>query len=229
MTDKAMVLLIDDDPSLRQVLTVLLAEEGFDVITAPDGDEGLRLAISYRPDLVLLDIMMPRTDGRVVCRRLREVSDVPIIMLTCLPTVNEKVERLQDGADDYITKPFHNDELIARMHAVLRRARRHPTSHTYNDGYLHIDLETHQVFVQGARVLLTPKEWRLLECLLHHRNRLVTHQALLHYVWGDGYENDYALLKVFIAHLRRKLGDSAQQPRYIHTERTLGYRFQTYT
>jgi|YNPNPStandDraft_1061719.scaffolds.fasta_scaffold14881_2 DNA-binding response OmpR family regulator len=231
MKEKEVVLLVDDDPALRQVLTVLLEEEGFSVITARDGDEGLRLAMTERPDLILLDIILPHTDGRTVCRRLREISDVPIIMLTCLPTPNEKVERLMDGADDYVTKPFHNDELVARMRAVLRRARRQadPTLHVYDDGYLKVDLDAHQVFVEGTFVPLAPKEWRLLEYFLHHKNRVVTHQALLRYAWGEGFEEDYASLKVYIAHLRHKLGDSADKPRYIHTERTLGYRFQTYT
>lgn len=230
MKEKEVVLLADDDPSLRQVLTVLLEEEGFSVITATDGDECLRVALEQRPDLILLDIIMPHTDGRTVCRRLREISDVPIIMLTCLPAPNEKVERLMDGADDYVTKPFHNDELIARMRAVLRRAHRHadPTLRVYDDGYLKVDLDAHQVFVKGTPVPLAPKEWRLLEYFLRHKNRVVTHQALLRYAWGDGFTEECASLKVYIAHLRHKLGDSARKPRYIHTERTLGYRFETH-
>jgi DNA-binding response OmpR family regulator len=228
---KDVILLVDDEPSLRQLLTILLEEEGFSVITAQDGEEGLRLALEQRPDLVLLDIMLPRTDGREVCRRLREFSDVPIIMLTCLSEPTEKIERLQEGADDYMTKPFRNDELIARIRALLRRARRHTdsTARVYDDGYLKVDLDAHQVFVRGALVTLSPKEWRLLEYFLHHKNRVVSHQALLRYAWGDGYEEDYASLKVYIAHLRRKLGDSARRPRYIHSERALGYRFETHT
>lgn len=229
MTDKPVVLIVDDEPALCQVLTVLLEEEGFSVITASDGDEGLRMALEQRPDLVLLDIMLPRTDGREVCRRLREVSDVPIIMLTCMSTPEEKVGRLADGADDYVSKPFDNNELVARLRAVLRRTRRHsePSQRVYDDGYLRVDLQAHRVFVNGAPVALSPKEWHLLEYFLQHKNRVVPHQALLRYAWGDGYEEDVASLKVYIAHLRRKLGESARHPRYIHSERTLGYRFET--
>lgn len=230
MTEKPVVLVVDDDPALCQLLTILLEEEGFFVLTAQDGEQGLRLALEQRPDLVLLDIMLPRTDGREVCRRLREVSAVPIIMLTCMPMLEEKVGRLSDGADDYVTKPFDNHELVARMHAVLRRARR-PTEASqpvYDDGYLRVDLQMHRVFVHGTPIVLSPKEWRLLEYFLQHKNRVVSHQALLRYAWGDSFEEDYASLKVYIAHLRRKLGDSAQRPRYIHTERALGYRFETH-
>lgn len=227
MKEKPVVLLVDDEPGLCQLLTILLEEEGFSVITASDGEEGLRLALEQRPDLVLLDIMLPRTDGREVCRRLRQVSDVPIIMLTCMPTPEEKIGRLADGADDYVTKPFDNNELVARMRAVLRRThRREASPRVYDDGYLRVDLEAHRVFVNGTPVVLSPKEWRLLEYFLQHKNRVVSHQALLRYAWGDGYEEDVASLKVYIAHLRRKLGDSARRPRYIHSERTLGYRFE---
>lgn len=230
MKEKDVVLLIDDEAPFRQLLTILLEEEGFSVITAQDGEEGLRLAMEQRPDIILLDIMLPYTDGRTVCRQLREFSDVPIIMLTCLPDPSEKVQRLQDGADDYVTKPFHSEELIARIRALLRRARRHtdPTLHVYDDGYLKVDLNAHQVLVNGTPITLSPKEWRLLEYFIRHKNHLVTHQALLRHAWGQNFENDYAGLKVYIAHLRRKLGDSARHPRYIHSERALGYRFEAH-
>lgn len=228
---KDVVLIVEDEVPLCQLLTILLEEEGFSVITAHDGDEGLRLALEQRPDIVLLDLMLSNTDGRTVYRRLREFSDVPILVLTCLSDPAEKVACLRDGVDDYVTKPFHSDELVARIRALLRRARRYtdPTLYVYDDGYLKVDLETHQVFVQGVPVTLSPKEWRLLEYLLRHKNRLVTHQALLRYAWGRNFEENYEGLKVYIAHLRRKLGDSARQPRYIHSERALGYRFKTYT
>ena len=230
MKEKDIILLADDDPSLRQVLNVLLEEEDFSVIQAVDGDECLRLAYEQHPDLVLLDIMMPNKDGRDVCRRLREISDVPIIMLTCLPSEKEKVERLSDGADDYVTKPFHNNELIARIQTILRRTRRHgdPTVRVYDDGHLRIDLDARQVRVAGAPVTLSPKEWRILEYFLRHKNRAITRHTLLRHAWGEGYEQDFNYLKVFISHLRRKLGDPARRPRYIHTERDLGYRFQAY-
>jgi two-component system KDP operon response regulator KdpE len=230
MKESDMILVADDDPSLRLVLNVLLEAEGFSVIQAVDGAECLRLAYERHPDLVLLDIMMPNKDGREVCRRLREISDVPIIMLTCLPGEKEKVERLSDGADDYVTKPFSNDELIARIQAILRRTRRHgdPNVRVYDDGHLRIDLDARQLHVAGAPVTLSPKEWRILEYFLRHKNRAIMRHTLLRHAWGEGYEQDFNYLKVFISHLRRKLGDPARHPRYIHTEREMGYRFQAH-
>jgi DNA-binding response OmpR family regulator len=231
MKEKDTILIVDDDPSVRQVLNVLLEEEGFAVIQAMNGNDCLRLAYERHPDLVLLDIMMPNKDGREVCRRLREVSDVPIVMLTCLPSEKEKVGRLADGADDYVTKPFRNAELIARIKSILRRARRFsdPGARVYDDGYLRVDLDARQVRVAGTLVVLSPKELRLLEYFLRHKNRVVTRQRLLRYVWGDDSEEFRNYLKVYISHLRRKLGDPARKPRYIHTDRSVGYRFETHS
>lgn len=230
MKEKATILIADDDPSFRQVLTILLEEEGYDVLHAVDGNECLRKAYEQHPDLILLDIMMPQKDGREVCRRLREISDVPIIMLTCLSAEKEKVERLSEGADDYMSKPISNAELLARIKTILRRTRVHsnPAVRLYDDGHLKIDLDARRVTVCGAPVVLTPKEWRLLEYLVRHRNHAVTAHALLRYAWGDEYTGENNHLKVYIAHLRQKLGDSASRPRYIHTERGMGYRFQTH-
>ncbi len=230
MKEKDTILVADDDPSLRQVLNVLLEAEGFCVIQAIDGTECLRLAYEQHPDLILLDIMMPNRDGREVCRRLREISDVPVVMLTCLPSEKEKVERLADGADDYVTKPFHNAELIARIRTILRRTRRHadPSVRVYDDGHLRLDFDARQARVAGAPVALSPKEWRILEYFVRHKDRVVPRQTLLRHAWGDGYEQDGDYLKVYISHLRRKLGDPARRPRYIHTERDLGYRFQAH-
>lgn len=230
MTQLNSILVVDDDPSLRQVITAVLQEEGFDVISAVDGAECLRLAYDRHPGLILLDIMMPNKDGREVLRRLRELSNVPIIMLTALSMEKEKVDRLMEGADDYITKPFNNAELVARIHAILRRARQYEETrrHTYDDGYLFVDFDAHQVRIGESEVGLSPKEWRLLEYLMKHPNRVVPRGKLLLQVWGTGYEEEYNYLKVFVAHLRRKLNDSVRRPRYIHTERDLGYRFQTH-
>ncbi len=227
MTNKTTILIADDDSSLRSVLTVLLHEEGFTVLQVADGSECLHMAYDKHPDLVLLDIMMPNKDGREVCRRLREISNVPIIMLTAVSIEKEKVGRLKDGADDYVTKPFNNDELVARIRTVLRRSRPDASRNltAYDDGRLFIDFEARKVHVAGKPVALSPKEWRLMECLIKHQGRVVSHETLLRYGWGDGYEKDLNLLKVFISHLRNKLAESRQRPRYIHTERALGYRF----
>lgn len=229
MTKAPTVLIADDDPSLRQVITALLQEEGFDVVQAVDGAECLRMAYACQPDVILLDIMMPHQDGRQVCKKLRELSAVPIIMLTALSMEKEKVDRLLDGADDYITKPFSNAELVARIRTVLRRYAQSNDQrrHVYDDGHLYIDFDAHQVRVDGARVALTLKEWQLLEYLMRHVHRVVPRQTLLLEIWGKGFENEFAYLKVFISKLRKKLDDPARRPRYIHTERDVGYRFES--
>jgi two-component system KDP operon response regulator KdpE len=229
MTYKPTILLADDDLSLRKVLGALLQEEGFNVILAADGSECLRKAYDTHPDLVLLDIMMPSKDGRVVCRQLREISSVPIIMLTAVPHEKEKVDRFADGADDYVTKPFNNDELIARIRAILRRTQKQSSKdrlEPYDDGHLLVNLDSRQVRVGNRAIHFAPKEWRLLECLLIHRGKVVEREELLRFVWGEGYEKEYNYLKVYVSHLRRKLGDPSKCPRYIHSQRQVGYRFE---
>lgn len=227
MTTKDTILIADDDASLRVVLAVLFQEEGFNVLEAADGTECLRMAYERHPDLVLLDIMMPGKDGREVCQRLREISNVPIIMLTAVSVEQDKVQILSDGADDYVTKPFNNDELVARIRTVLRRSRPDATRHltAYDDGRLLVDFEGRKIKLTGKPIGLSPKEWRLMECLVKHQGRVVSRETLLRYAWGDGFEKDFNALKVYISHLRRKLDEPSKRPRYIHTERDLGYRF----
>ena len=228
MTFRDTILIADDDPSLRTVLTVLLQEEGFNVLQAADGSGCLHMAYDRHPDLILLDIMMPDKDGREVCRRLREISSVPIVMLTALSVEQSIVQSLTDGADDYITKPFNNDELVARIRSVLRRSRPDSSRNlsAYDDGRLIVDFDGRKVSLDGRYIELSPKEWRLMECLVKHQGRVVTRETLLRYGWGDGYEKDFNSLKVFISHLRSKLEEPRKRPRYIHTERDLGYRFE---
>jgi two-component system KDP operon response regulator KdpE len=228
MTVKDTILITDDDPSLLTVLSVLLQEEGFNVIQTTRGSECLHKAYETHPDLILLDIMLPDKSGTDVCRQLREISDVPIIMLTATSKEKQMVDSLNDGADDYVTKPFNNDELVARIRAMLRRSRIAPTAAlpSYDDGFLRIDFEGRQVRLGSDAVNLSPKEWRLLECLMKRPGRVVSREALLRYVWGEGYEHEFNYLKVFVSHLRRKLGEPTTRPRYIHTERELGYRFE---
>ena len=230
MTHQTTILVVDDEEAVRRVIAALLELEGYVVIQAENGAECLRMAYDYHPDLILLDIMMPIKDGRVVCRQLREVSDTPIIMLTALGGDRERVERLNDGADDYINKPFNNDELVARVRAVLRRAQPNHSlrDHIYDDGFLRVDREAHEVRIKGVRVPFSPKEWRLLEYLLEHKNRVMPRQSLLRHVWGDTYQADFDYLKVFVSHVRRKIQDPARHPHYIHTEREIGYRFETH-
>ena len=228
MTIKDTILITDDDSSLRQVLSILLETEGFKTLLAADGAECLRLAYEYHPNLILLDIMMPNRDGREVCQRLREISNVPIIMLTALDNEQEKIGRFKDGADDYVTKPYRNDELVARIRALLRRSRQGTlfAPREYDDGNLNINFEAHQLRVNDKIAAISPKEWRIIERLVAAEGRVVTRQELLHYGWGKEYENAFNYLKVYVAHLRRKLGDSAKKPKYIHTERDIGYRFE---
>jgi DNA-binding response OmpR family regulator len=228
MTTKDTILIADDDPSLRQVLSILLESEGFKTLLAEDGAECLRAAYEHHPNLILLDIMMPNRDGREVCQRLREISNVPIIMLTALGDDQEKIDRLKEGADDYVTKPYHNAELVARIRALLRRSRQGTmfAPREYADDCLHIDFESHQLRVKNQLVAISPKEWRLMERMVAAEGRVVTRQELLQYAWGREYETEFNYLKVYVAHLRRKLGDSAKHPHYIHTERDVGYRFE---
>ncbi len=230
MKDKETILVTDDDLMIRRVLTVLLRNAGFNVIQAGDGDECLRLAYEQRPSLILLDIGMPHKDGWEVCQRLRELSDVPIVMLTVRSDVRDKVAGLNGGADDYITKPYDNDELIARIRSVLRRPRWNGrgSARNYDDGFLRVDWESHTCSVGGTASTLSPKEWRLLEYFLNNPNRVLPRETLLRYGWGNGYEKDYGILKVAIYSLRRKLHDPARRPRYIHTTREMGYLFATY-
>lgn len=228
MTPKDTILITDDDPSLLTVLTVLLQQEGFNVIQATRGSECLHKAFETHPDLILLDIMLPDRSGTTVCHQLREFSKVPIIMLTATSTDKQKVDSLNDGADDYVTKPFNNDELVARIRANLRRGRSGITTTLplYDDGFLRVDFEGRQVRLGVDAVNFSPKEWRLLESLMKQSGRVVSQETLLRYVWGEGYEHDVSYLKVFVSHVRRKLGESSADPRYIHTEREIGYRFE---
>ncbi len=227
---KDTILIVDDEPGVRQVLSVLLKTAGYEPIMAATGSECLRLAYERRPNLVLLDIMMAHPDGREVCQRLREISDMPIIMLTALSDAREKVDRLSDGADDYITKPFYNEELLARIRAVLRRTRdpNQVELANYQDGYLDVDFESHQLCVEGVPVSLSPKQWLLLECLIGRKDHIVLHEELLRYAWGKGYEGEHKYLKVFMSNLRKRLGDVPGRRRYIRTERERGYLFQSY-
>ncbi|MBI4789377.1 MAG: response regulator transcription factor [Chloroflexi bacterium] len=225
------ILVVDDDPAVRLVLSTLLESEGYQVFEAAESSSCLRLTYDHRPDLVLLDIMMPGRDGREVCRLLRDISpELPIIMLTALSDESEKVGRFEDGADDFITKPFRNAELVARIRAMLRRARQapQPRSHGYHDSMVDIDLDAKHLTVNAEPVPLTATEWRILEQLVTHKDRLVSREDLLRHGWGKGFERDYGYLKVHISHLRQKMGDSRKKRRYIHTAREQGYTFKSH-
>jgi two-component system KDP operon response regulator KdpE len=225
---KQTILVIDDEEPQVQVLRLWLEGEGYRVVSAGDGLHGLQLAQEEGPDLIVLDLMMPRMDGWEACRQIRDLSDVPIIMLTAREADTDKVRGLDLGADDYITKPFSMPELAARVRAALRRYQR-PLTETELiriDDRLMLDQARRRIVVDGRRVELSPLEYRILSCLLDNADRVLTHRSLLAQVWGWEYMDETNYLKVYIHHLRQKIEKDPQKPRYILTERGLGYRFQ---
>ena len=224
------ILVVDDAPEVIEAVTVsfTLQWREVEVLGATDGERGLDLVEQERPDLVLLDIAMPGLDGYETLRRLREFSDVPVIMLTARDGVLDKVKGLELGADDYVTKPFDHLELLARVKALLRRlAMPAPVSRapSFASGDLTVDFASQQVRLGDAPVSLTPVEYKLLYHLVRNAGHVLRHETLLAKVWGREYVDEVDYLRVYIRRLREKLGDNPDRPRYIRTERGLGYRF----
>lgn len=219
------ILIVEDDEALIGILVTYLEREGFDVYTATRGPEALRLAYERHPELVLLDVMMPGMDGWQICERLRQLSDVPIIMLTAKASKSDVLKGFQLGTDDYITKPFALEELGARIRAVLRRAEKGPENGVYDDGYLRIDLSRQQVFRDGQLVTLTPTEYRLLRCLVRNRGQVVPHEELLKTAWGPEYASATDSLALYVRYLRKKLEDDPSEPSYILNRWGTGYWF----
>jgi len=221
------ILVVDDEPEMADLLQSALAREGYEVLSALDAREGLQQAFTFRPDLILLDIMMPGMDGWEMLSRLREFSSVPVVMLTALQGQEAIVQGLDTGADDYITKPFRIQELKARVRATLRRASLPPSSDAtpllFDGGQLVIDPSAHQVTVRGEVVDLTPTEYKLLLFLAHNAGRVMTYGQILDGVWGPGYEDSLTNVKVFVRQLRRKIEADPSRPRYILTQRGAGY------
>jgi two-component system KDP operon response regulator KdpE len=223
------ILVVDDDAELCRLLSRVLTQNDTQVITAGGGKEALRGFYDWRPDLVLLDIMMPEMDGYQVCVRLRELSDVPIILLTALDQPEAVVQGLASGADDYVTKPFELAVLRARIDALLRRsALRRPAGQPldYSDHYLAVDTEQRCVLVNGERVALSPTEYKLLAVFVQHPGQLLTYSQLLEQVWGWEYREQIDYLHVYMSRLRHKLEPDPGTPRYLLTESRVGYRFQ---
>jgi len=224
------ILVVDDDQDLRQMLKAQLERKDYLVVLASSGREGLQKAYQVRPELIILDIMMPGMDGWEVCRRLRELSGVPIIMLTARNMKGDVVKGLEAGADDYLTKPFSAAELNARIQAVLRRSstadgKNSSRSSFYSNGHLSVDFERRIVRVRGQRVDLTPTEFKLLSCLIRNEGRVLPHRYLLTEVWGPEYADDLDYVKLYIRYLRLKIEDNPSDPTYILTEWGIGYRF----
>jgi len=219
------ILLIEDDIGLAEFIQFQLKRDGYGVTIAHRGADGLRLAQSWQPDLIVLDIMMPEMDGWTVCQRLREMSNVPIIFTTALGAERDVVRGLEMGADDYLIKPFGPKELVARIQAVLRRhENKKSTGVPYHNGRLTVDLDTHEVRVAGQAIDLTPLEYKLLACLIGSEDKVLSHSHLLTQVWGPAYENERQYLKLYIWYLRQKIEAEPNQPKLIVTERGVGYR-----
>jgi two-component system, OmpR family, alkaline phosphatase synthesis response regulator PhoP len=249
------ILIVDDDADLLQLASLIFKKAGAQVITAHDGLDGISKFFTYHPDLIILDVMMPGGSGFDVCQRIRQASDAPLIMLTALNQEQEMLQGLAAGADDFLSKPFNPEILLARARAVLRRTQRsngsngsngnhgyysdndqkaHPrgnensstTSFSYNDGCLSIDIERHEVLIHGKRIKLTPVEFRLLVYLARNAGKLLTFEKLIVNVWGSEYLGSMEHVHVYISHLRRKIEEDARQPRYIITVHGVGYIFE---
>ncbi|HXP18507.1 MAG TPA: response regulator [Streptosporangiaceae bacterium] len=219
------VLVVDDEISILRALRINLTARHYEVSTAVDGASGLAAMARDRPDVLILDLGLPDMNGTDVIRGVRGWTTTPIIVLSAWGQENQKVAALDAGADDYITKPFGMDELLARLRAAVRRASPAPDEPVVVTADFTVDLAAKRVTRGGCDVRLTPTEWQLLEVLVRHRDRLVTQRQLLQEVWGPAYETESNYLRVFIAHLRRKLEPDPSRPRYLLTEPGRGYRF----
>ena len=223
-----MVLVIEDEESFRDALQFMLSREGFDVILAPNGAEGMKLFDAKNPDIVLLDLMLPEVSGTEVCKYIRSKSSTPVIMLTAKDTEIDKVVGLELGADDYVTKPFSTRELLARIKAVLRRGGEFEVDSigTIELGPVRMDVERHALTVDGNPVSIPLKEFELLEFLMRNSGRVLTRGQLMDRVWGSNYVGDGKTLDVHIKRIRSKIEPDPANPVYLTTVRGLGYRFE---
>ena len=219
------ILIADDDPQILRALRITLSARGYEVVTAADGKEALRLAVDKHPDLIVLDLGMPGLTGIEVIEGVRGWSQVPILVVSGRSDSLDKVDALDAGADDYVTKPFAADELLARIRALSRRTPAATDEPVVSFGDVVVDLAAHSVTRAGAAVRLTPTEWRLLEVLVRNPDRLVTRETLLTEVWGPQYTTDTGYLRLYLAQLRKKLEPEPGKPRYLLTEAGMGYRF----
>jgi two-component system KDP operon response regulator KdpE len=221
------ILVVDDESQITRVLRTTLSAQGYEIRVANDGETALEMARDFAPDLVITDLAMPNMNGIELCRNLRRVSQVPILVLSVRGEERSKVEALDSGADDYITKPFSTGELLARVRAALRRAP--PTSEPktkIEEGDFRIDLDARSVMVAGREIRLTPKEFEVLFYMAQHPRKVLTHRAILNAVWGSNSMEQNEYLRVFVGQLRKKLEVDASSPKYIVTEPWVGYRFE---
>ena len=226
MKDGARVLIIDDERAIRRFLRTVLEAHGYQVIEAARGQEGLTAVAQQRPDLVILDLGLPDADGIEVARRVREWSEIPIIVLSVREQESDKIAALDAGADDYLTKPFGAGELMARLRAAMRRIAPPASEAIFSSRDVVVDLQRRRVSVRAAEIQLTPTEYDLLRVLVSHAGRVITHRQLLQQVWGEGYAGQVHLLRVNISNLRHKVEPEPARPQYIITEPGVGYRFR---
>lgn len=228
--DKKRILVVDDDTAILRLLSTNLKARGYEVLTATDGEEALEAVQKDYIDLIILDIMMPKVDGIQVCRHIREWSDIPIIILSARGDEYDKVECLELGADDYLTKPFGIAELMARINTAFRHrgnANVTPAQSSFTCDGLEINFAKRRVTVKGKEITLTPTEYSLLQQLAVNSDKVLTHSMLLHSVWGNEYSSEKEYLRVFVGRLRRKLEPDPKNPRYIHTVPGVGYHLAT--
>ncbi len=224
METRTRILVVDDEAQLLRVLRRILTSHNYSVRTAEDGEAALEVFDEWRPDLVLTDLQMPNMDGLALCKRLRTVSDIPIVVLSVKDEEKAVVEALDAGVDDYITKPFGADELVARIRSVLRRAPAREKDIIQTGGF-NLDIAGHKATLNGEVLKLTPKEFDLLVCFVKNPERVLTHSQLLRAVWGEYYSEQADALRVLVAYLRKKIEDEPANPKYLITEPWVGYRF----
>jgi two-component system, OmpR family, KDP operon response regulator KdpE len=220
------ILIVDDEPEIRRFLRASLKVNQYDVIEAQNGTDAVATVIAHHPDLMILDLGLPDMDGVEVCKEIRGWSQMPIIILSVRDREKDKIDALDAGADDYLTKPFGVGELLARIRGVMRRVNTVENGPIYRVGELCVDLSRHTVTLNETEIQLTPTEFDLLKVLIMEAGKVITHRQLIHRVWGSAYEDESRLLRVNISNLRRKIEPDLNQPRYIITELGIGYRLK---
>ncbi len=227
MNKKNVILLVDDEPQIRKLLRITLEDEGFKTEEAENGGQAVRLSASVKPDLIILDLGLPDMDGKDVIDAVREWSQVPILVCSVRDADKEIVDALGRGADDYITKPFNPDILIARIGANLRKAATMEAGEPdLTNGRIRMDLVRHEVFIDGETIFFTPKEYDLLRYFMINRGKMITHKQLLKDVWGPAHGEDMQYLRVYVSQLREKIEPDPKSPSYVITEPGIGYRME---